>query len=249
MLLKLKKTPLKTAIITGASRGLVAHIASSLGEAGMNLVLTYNKNENAARAVAQSLPKNTTVEVMQGDVAKYEDVERVVQGAVKCLGSVDVLINNAGIHIDSPVIRMSPEQWETVIDVNLKGAFNFTRAVLSYMKARRVGRIINVSSFTAFSGTPGAANYAASKAGIIGLTKSLAKEVARYGITVNSVSPGYFDAGMFYDLDEDARKQIAGKIPAGRLGRPQEMSEIISVLISCGYLTGQNFVLDGGFSA
>ena len=244
--MKLKK-PLKTAIITGASGGLGAHMASSM-DGGFNLVLTYNKNENAAKAVAATLPEGTAA-VVQADASRYEDAERVVRDAVARFGSADVLINNAGIHMDSPIIRMSPGQWDAVIDVNLKGTFNFARAVLPGMKERGFGRIINVSSFTAFAGTPGAANYAASKAGIIGLTKSLAKEVAKYGITVNSVSPGYFDAGMFYDLDEDARKQIADRIPAGRLGRPQEISEIMSVLISCGYLTGQNFVLDGGFSA
>ena len=245
-MLKLKK-PLKTAIITGASGGLGAHMASSM-DGGFNLVLTYNKNENAAKAVAATLPEGATA-VMRADASRYEDAERVVRDAVARFGGADILINNAGIHMDSPIIRMSPEQWDAVIDVNLKGTFNFARAVLPGMKERGFGRIINVSSFTAFAGTPGAANYAASKAGIIGLTKSLAKEVAKYGITVNSISPGYFDAGMFYDLDEDARRQIAAKIPAGRLGRPQEISEIISILISCGYLTGQNFVLDGGFSA
>ena len=245
-MLKLKKPP-KTAIITGASRGLGAHLASSLGSY-MNLVLTYNENEDAARAVARRLPEGAA-EVMQADVTRRGDAERVVRDAVGSFGSADVLINNAGIHADSPVMRMSPGQWEAVIDVNLKGAFNFARAALPGMKERGFGRIINVSSVAAFTGTPGAANYAASKAGMIGLTRSLAREVARYGITVNAVSPGYFDAGMFYDLKEDARKQIADRIPAGRLGRPEEVSEIISILISCGYLTGQNLVLDGGFSA
>lgn len=249
-MLKLKKTPLeKTAIVTGASGGLGAHMASSMAREGMNLVLTYSKNEDAARAVAQSLPEGASAEVMRADASKYEDAERVVRDAVARFGSADVLINNAGIHADSPVIRMSPEQWDEVVDVNLKGAFNFSRSALPGMKARGFGRIINVSSVTAFAGTPGAANYAASKAGVIGLTRSLAKEVAKHGITVNSVSPGYFDAGMFYDLGEGAREEIAGKIPAGRLGRPEEVSEIVSILISCGYLTGQNFVLDGGFSA
>lgn len=247
---RLKKTaPEKTALITGASGGLGRHIASYLAGKGLNLVLIYGKNKRAARAIAESLPDGSAVEIMRGDTARYDDAKRTVRDAARRFGGVDILINNAGIHDDSPVIRMSPRQWNAVIDVNLTGAFNFARSVLPAMKARGFGRIINISSVTAFAGTPGAANYAASKAGIIGLTKSLAREVARHGITVNSISPGYFDAGMFYDMSESAREESAGRIPAGRLGRPEEVSEMVSILISCGYLTGQNFVLDGGFSA
>lgn len=244
---KSKRTEPKTAIITGASGGLGARLAASLAGAGLNLVLTYNKNGGAAAKLCKELPGEA--EAVRADVARYGDAQKAVLRAARLFGGADVLINNAGIHDDSPVIRMSAKQWDSVIATNLKGAFNFTKAVLPGMKARGFGRIVNVSSFTAFSGTAGAANYAASKAGIVGLTKSAAREVAKYNITVNSVSPGYFDAGMFYHLDQKARESIARRIPAGRLGRPEELSELVLVLISCGYITGQDFVLDGGFSA
>lgn len=244
---KSKRTEPKTAIVTGASGGLGARLAASLAGAGLNLVLTYNRNGGAAAKLCKELPGE--VEAVRADVARYGDAQKAVLRADKLFGGADVLINNAGIHDDSPVIRMSARQWDSVIATNLKGAFNFTKAILPGMKARGFGRIVNVSSFTAFSGTAGAANYAASKAGIVGLTKSAAREVARYNITVNSVSPGYFDAGMFYHLDQKARETIIGRIPAGRLGRPEELSELVLVLISCGYITGQDFVLDGGFSA
>ena len=244
---KSKRAEPKTALITGASGGLGARLAVSLAGAGLNLVLTYNKNGGAVDKIRKELP-GREVEAVRADASRYGDAQRAVGRAAKLFGGADVLINNAGIHDDSPVIRMSAKQWDSVIATNLKGAFNFTKAVLPGMKARGFGRIVNVSSFTAFSGTAGAANYAASKAGIVGLTKSAAREVARYGITVNSVSPGYFDAGMFYHLDQKARESIVRRIPAGRLGRPEELSELVLVLISCGYITGQDFVLDGGFS-
>lgn len=246
---KSKRAEPKTALITGASGGLGARLAESLAGAGLNLVLTYNKNGGAADKIRKELSGRAEVEVVRADAAKYGDARKAIRRAAMLFGGADVLVNNAGIHDDSPVIRMSARQWDSVIDTNLKGAFNFTKAALPGMKARGLGRIVNVSSFTAFSGTAGAANYAASKAGIVGLTKSAAREVARYGITVNSVSPGYFDAGMFYHLDQRARESIVRRIPAGRLGRPEELSELVLVLISCGYITGQDFVLDGGFSA
>ena len=244
---KSKRTEPKTALITGASGGLGARLAESLAGVGLNLVLTYNKNRGAADKIRKEL--SGQVEAVRADASRYGDAQKAVRLADRRFGGVDILVNNAGIHDDSPVIRMSAKQWDSVIATNLKGTFNFTKAVLPGMKARGFGRIVNVSSFTAFSGTAGAANYAASKAGIVGLTKSVAREVARYGVTVNSVSPGYFDAGMFYHLDKKAREAIARRIPAGRLGRPEELAELVRVLISCGYITGQDFVLDGGFSA
>jgi len=245
----MKKSENKTAIITGSSRGLGAHIATSLSKAGFNLVLNYNKNKKDADLLFKSLSKFTKIRVIKGDVSKFSDAKKIVQNTIKNFGRIDVLVNSAGIHKDSTVMKMTPQSWSSVIDTNLTGVFNFTTAVLPKMKDQQFGRIINISSFTAFIGTPGASNYSASKAGIIGFTKSVAKEVAKYNITVNAISPGYFDIGMFYDIDKKMRQNIIKKIPTNRLGKPEEISELIRILISSNYLTGQNFTLDGGFSA
>lgn len=245
----MKKSDNKTAIITGSSRGLGAHIATSLAKAGFNLVLNYNKNKKDADFLHKSMSKFSKVKLVKGDVSKFSNAKKIVQNTIKDFGSVDILVNNAGIHKDAFVLKMNLHSWNSVINTNLNGVFNFTKAVLPIMKQQRFGRIINISSFTAFTGIPGAANYSASKAGIIGFTKSVAKEVAKYNITVNSISPGYFDIGMFYDIGKKMRQKIIKQIPKNRLGRPEEISELIGILISSDYLTGQNFTLDGGFSA
>ena len=239
----------KTAIITGSSRGLGAHIATSLAKSGFNLVLNYNKNKKDAYFLFKSLSKFTKIKVMKGNASNFTDAKKITQNTIRDFGRIDVLVNNAGIHKDSTVLKMTPQNWNSVIDTNLNGVFNFTRAVLPKMKKQLFGRIINISSFTAFTGIPGASNYSASKAGIIGFTRSVAKEVAKFNITVNAISPGYFDIGMFYDIDKKTREQIIRKIPTKRLGKPEEISELIGILISSNYLTGQNFTLDGGFSA
>jgi len=245
----MKKSDNKTAIITGSSRGLGAHIATSLAKAGFNLVLNYNTHKKDANFLFKSLSKFTKIKVMKGNVSNFTDAKKIIQNTIRNFGRIDVLVNNAGIHKDSTVLKMTPQSWNSVIDTNLNGVFNFTRAVLPKMKEQKFGRIINISSFTAFTGIPGASNYSASKAGIIGFTRSVAKEVAKFNITVNAISPGYFDIGMFYDIDKKTREQIIRKIPTNRLGKPEEISELIGILISSNYLTGQNFTLDGGFSA
>lgn len=245
----MKKPDNKTAIITGSSRGLGAHIATSLAKAGFNLILNYNTHKKDANLLFKSLSKFTKIKVVKANVSNFTDAKKIVQNAISYFGRIDVLVNNAGIHKDSTVLKMTPQNWNSIIDTNLTGVFNLTRAVLPKMKDQHFGRIINISSFTAFTGAPGASNYSASKAGIIGFTRSVSKEVAKYNITVNAISPGYFDIGMFYDIDKKMREEIIKKIPTNRLGKPEEISELIHVLISSNYLTGQNFTLDGGFSS
>lgn len=237
-----------TAVITGSSKGLGRHIATALGKAGYNIIIHYNKSKKDAELLEVKLSKITNCMIVKGDISKYEDASRIIKQSVKKFGKIDVLINNGGMHKDSIVSKMNTKTWDNVIAVNLGGVFNMSKAVLKTMQNQKFGRIINISSFTAFTGIPGASNYVASKAGIIGFAKSLAKEVAQYNITVNTIAPGYFDIGMFYDLNPKQRELILKDIPAKRLGNPNEISELIQIIISSRYTTGQTFVLDGGYS-
>ena len=238
----------KTVLITGASGGLGAEIATYLMQSEINIVINYFKRKKEAELLAKKLSRKNPVLLLKGDVSKYDDALQVVEKTIKKFGRIDVLINNAGIHIDKTVLNMSPKIWTKVINTNLNGVFNFSKAVLPQMKKQKYGKIINISSFTSFRGVVGASNYAASKAGISGFTKSFAKEVAKYNITVNAIAPGYFDVEMFNDIPADTRKIIQTQIPAERLGQPEEISELIQILIQMNYMTGQIFTLDGGYS-
>jgi 3-oxoacyl-[acyl-carrier protein] reductase len=182
------------------------------------------------------------------DISKPSEVKKLIEKTIQTFGKIDVLVNNAGIHLDGKVSNLDEYSWNKVINTNLNGTFHCCKYTLSQMKKQKYGRIINMSSFTALVGAAGASNYAASKAGIIAFSKSLAKEIASYGITVNTIAPGYFDIGMFYDLDQPTIKKIISKIPAKRLGEPKEIFELITLIISSPYLTGREFVIDGGFS-
>ncbi len=237
-----------TAIVTGSSKGLGNHIASSLAKAGYNIVIHYNKSKKDAENLEKKLSKITNCIIVKGDISKYNDASKIVKQSIRKFSKIDVLVNNGGIHEDSIVSKMDIETWNKVIEVNLGGVFNMSKAVLQTMQNQKFGRIINISSFTAITGIAGASNYAASKAGIIGFSKSLAKEVAHYNITINIIAPGYFDIGMFYDINPKQRELILKKIPAKRLGNPNEIAELIQIIISSKYTTGQTFVLDGGYS-
>ena len=239
----------KTAIITGSAKGLGKEIVSSLAKEDYNIVINYYQSKNEAKSLEKKLEKFSSIKIIKGNVAKFQDTQAIVQKTIKEYGRVDVLINNAGVHIDELVHKMSPKNWKKVIDVNLTGTFNCSKSVLPQMIKQNHGSIINISSFTAFQGIAGASNYAASKAGIISFTKSLAKEVSRFDITINAIAPGYFDIGMFYDIDKKTQKQIISNIPTRRLGTSKEISELIKIIISSRYITGQVFTLDGGFSA
>ncbi len=238
----------KTAVITGAAQGLGKEISRSLARDGFNIVINYNKSKKDAEILEKELSVLTKTLTVKGDVSKFSNAQDVIKKSKKKFGRIDVLVNNAGIHIDSTVTKMTVNAWNDVINTNLGGVFNFTKAVIPIMKKQNYGRIINISSFVSFKGIEGISNYSASKAGIIGFTRSAAKEVARYNITMNSIAPGYFDIGMFHHLNPEMKKKIVKDIPAKRLGNSNEITELIQLLISSNYLTGQVFVLDGGYS-
>lgn len=239
----------KTILITGSSSGLGSYMALYFANNGFNVVMTYSKSKQKIKKLIKNFPEQNLPLVLKCDVTKLNDVNDTIKSSLKHFGSIDILINNAGIHMDSPVSTMTFKKWKQVLEINLDGVFHFSKAVLSQMKKQNYGRIVNISSFTALHGVAGASNYAASKAGILGFTTSFAKEVAKNNITVNAIAPGYFDIGMFYDIKQEIRKKLKKNIPAQRLGNPEEICQLINILISSGYVTGQTFVTDGGYSS
>jgi 3-oxoacyl-[acyl-carrier protein] reductase len=194
---------------------------------------------------------NSKAVAIQADSAKFEDAQRVVDEVLKNFGKIDILINNAGITRDNLLLRMSEEDWDEVIETNLKGVFNFTKAVIKHMISQRSGKIINIASVVGLIGNPGQANYAASKAGIIGFTKALAKEVASRNIQVNVVAPGYVETEMTEKLSEEQKKRLFELIPAKRIAKPEEIAYVVKFLASpeADYITGQVIVVDGGLTA
>jgi 3-oxoacyl-[acyl-carrier protein] reductase len=194
---------------------------------------------------------NSKAVAIQADSAKFEDAQRVVDEVLKNFGKIDILINNAGITRDNLLLRMSEQDWDEVIETNLKGVFNFTKAVIKHMISQRSGKIINIASVVGLIGNPGQANYAASKAGIIGFTKALAKEVASRNIQVNVVAPGYVETEMTEKLSEEQKKRLFELIPAKRIAKPEEIAYVVKFLASpeADYITGQVIVVDGGLTA
>jgi 3-oxoacyl-(acyl-carrier-protein) reductase len=238
-----------TAIVTGAGRGIGRSIAKVLAEAGANVVINYSTSADTALALANEIMEHDGPKalVVQADVTDYEQVQRMVQQTIDTFGHIDILVNNAGITRDKTLKNMAKDQWDEVIHVNLDSLFNCTKQVLPYMLQRKHGRIVNISSFVALGGNVGQANYATTKAGIIGFTKSVALEVARHGITVNAVCPGFTETDMLWEVPENIRQRILDKIPMARFGRPEEIASCVRYLVTEGdYMTAQTISINGG---
>lgn len=239
----------KVALITGAARGIGKEIAMTLAEAGFDIALNYRTKTDELVDLKNRIEENKVkCLLVQGDVSKFEDTERITKETIDEFGKIDVLVNNAGITKDTLLLRMKQEDFTNVIDVNLVGTFNMTKNVAGYMMKARQGKIINVSSVVGVSGNAGQANYSASKAGIIGFTKSLAKELASRNILVNAVAPGFIGTDMTNVLKEDVKDKILEQIPLNRIGNAKEVANVIKFLASdeSSYITGQVINIDGG---
>lgn len=240
------------ALVTGSSRGIGRAIAVALAKAGANVVVNYAGREDAARETADMIEEiGRKALVIKADVSDPEQVKAMVDKTVKELGRLDILVNNAGITRDNLLMRMKDEEWDTVVNTNLKGAFNCCRAAARPMLKARGGRIINVSSVVGLSGNPGQVNYSAAKAGLIGLTRTLAGELGSRGITVNAVAPGFITTDMTEKLPDDVKERLKERIPLGRLGTPEEIADVVTFLCSpsAGYITGQVIAVDGGMTS
>ena len=239
----------KVALITGATRGIGRQIAITFAKEGYDIALNYRKENEELESVKKEIEENkVTCFAVKGDVSNFEDCEEFTKQIIEKFGRIDVLVNNAGITKDMLLMRMKREDFEQVIDVNLVGTFNVTKNVISYMLKARTGRIINISSVVGVSGNAGQTNYAASKAGMIGFTKSLAKEVASRGILVNAVAPGFIETSMTAVLKDEVKEEIAKSIPLKRMGTAQDVANVVRFLASedSSYITGQVVHVDGG---
>jgi 3-oxoacyl-[acyl-carrier protein] reductase len=241
------------ALVTGASRGIGAVIAASLAREGVKVGVNYRASAEAAAAVVAGIATaGGEAMAVEGDVSQEAQAQAAVQQVVQRWGRIDILVNNAGINRDRLLLRMTADDWDQVLAVDLRGAFLCTKYVMPHLIRQRRGRIVNVSSVVGLSGNPGQANYAAAKAGLIGFTKAVAREVASRGVTVNAVAPGFIaSGGMVENLSEDTRQQILGRIPMGRFGTAQEVAQAVVFLCSEGasYITGQVLTIDGGLIA
>lgn len=239
----------KVALVTGASRGIGRSIAVALAERGASIALNYTRNEAAAKEVADLISKfDVGVKLFKFDVGNSTEVNAAISEIITSFGSLDILVNNAGIADDALLIRATDESWKRTLDTNLAGAFYCARAAAKPMMKARWGRIINISSVIGEMGNAGQSAYAAAKAGMIGLTKSLAKELSSRGITVNAVTPGYIETDMTSGIKEDYKEKLLSQIPLGRLGTSEDVAAVVSFLASplASYITGEVVAVNGG---
>ncbi len=242
----------RIALITGASRGIGAAIAIRLAEAGAKVGVNYNTSEEAAKGVVQAITAMGGEAVLvEADISQAALAEAAVNRVIEQWRGIDILVNNAGINRDRLLLRMTPDDWDQVLDVDLRGAFLCTKYVMPHLIRQRRGRIINISSVVGVSGNPGQANYAAAKAGLIGFTKAVAREVASRNVTVNALAPGFITTAMVEGLSDETRQQILHRIPMGRFGSPEDVADAVAFLCGegAGYITGQVLTIDGGLIA
>jgi len=239
----------RVSLITGGSRGIGKAIALQFASQGLRVAVNYISNRDAADQVVKLVEDaGSSAVVVQGDVTKRPDVERIFAETSETLGPVEILVNNAGIISDSLLMRMSDEDWDSVIDLDLRSVFLCTREAIRTMLRSRWGRVINIGSVVGLRGNSGQANYAAAKAGMVGFTQSIAKEVASRNITVNCVAPGYVETDIVEDLPKELKQAIMDRVPIGRFGYPEEIAGMVGFLASdaASYVTGQAIAVDGG---
>ena len=238
----------KIAIVTGASQGIGETIAVEMAKSGAN-VFCLARNKNALDSTINKIISNgDKASAYSCDISDNEQFNNIVTDIFKEYGSIDILVNNAGITNDTLLMRMSDDQWDSVLNINLKGSFTCTRSVIKYMMKKKSGRIINITSIVGLTGNAGQANYAASKAGLIGMTKSVAKEVASRGITANCIAPGWIETAMTDQLNDDLKNKFLSQIPTGKIGYPKDIANTVIFLASkeAEYITGQTITVDGG---
>jgi 3-oxoacyl-[acyl-carrier protein] reductase len=239
----------KAALVTGASRGIGREIALELARQGANVAVNFSGSEAKANEVVDEIKAlGREAFAVKCDVSNSVEVAEMVKGTVERFGKLDILVNNAGITRDNLLMRMKEEEWDDVININLKGVFLCTKAVTRQMMKQRVGRIINIASVVGVSGNPGQANYVAAKAGVIGLTKTAAKELASRNITVNAIAPGFITTDMTDKLSEEVKSEMLKQIPLARLGEPKDIAKITAFIASddSAYMTGQTLNVNGG---
>ncbi|MTI67569.1 MAG: 3-oxoacyl-[acyl-carrier-protein] reductase [Firmicutes bacterium] len=241
----------KVALVTGGSRGIGKEIALKLASLGADIIINYSRNSKKAEEVVSEIENmGRKAYCFQADVSKLEEVEKLVKKTLDEVSNVDILVNNAGITKDNLLMRMSKDDWNDVINVNLTGAYNLCKSLIRTMIRKKNGCIINISSVVGITGNPGQCNYSASKAGLIGLTKSLAKEVGKKNIRVNAIAPGFIETEMTDKLNENVIKEYKKNIPLKKLGSPEDIANTVAFLASdlASYITGQVIVVDGGMS-
>ncbi len=239
----------KISVVTGGSRGIGRAIAIALADEGSHVVINYATREDAAREVLNEIEsRGGSAEIMRFNIALFQEVQRAFDEIVKKHRRIDILVNNAGITRDNLFALMKVEEWDEVIDTNLKGVFNCTRAVIKAMIRQKGGKIINIGSVVGVMGNPGQANYCASKAGIIGFSKALARELGSRNITINVVAPGFIETEMTANLSEDIRNEMLKRIPLGRFGKPEDVASVVCFLArdASSYITGQVIHVNGG---